>query len=87
MKAPAKRIALLSSAVAGYDSVMTLRQRSLARRHRIVAHRTTSFKTADDWDLEFWQKQTPEARLSALVAIRRDIERVKGRNKSAAWES
>jgi hypothetical protein len=28
-----------------------------------------------------------EARLSALVAIREDIERVKGRNKAAAWES
>lgn len=73
--------------MAGYDLIMTLRQRSLARRQRIVAHRTTSFKAADDWDLEFWQKQTPEARLSALVAIRHDIQRVKGRNKSSAWES
>jgi hypothetical protein len=37
--------------------------------------------------LEFWQRQTPEARWSALVAIRDDIRRVKGRNKAAAWES
>jgi len=66
---------------------MTLRQRSTRRRRRIVAHRTKSFADADVWDLEFWQSQTPEARLSALVAIRADIRRVKGRNKAAAWES
>ncbi len=66
---------------------MTLRQRSASRRRRIVAHRTKSFAAADAWDLEFWQRQTPEARLSALVAIRNDIRRVKGRNKTSAWES
>ena len=66
---------------------MTLRQRSALRRRRMVAHRTKSFADADAWDLEFWQRQTPEARLSALVAIREDITRVKGRNKAAAWES
>lgn len=66
---------------------MTLRQRAAQRRRRIVAHRTRSFARADAWDLEFWQRQTPEARLSALVAIREDIQRVKGRNKTAAWES
>ena len=66
---------------------MTLRQRSKLRRQRIVANRTTSFSVADEWDLEFWQAQTPEQRLSALVAIREDIERVKGRNRTFAWES
>ncbi|MCL4848960.1 MAG: hypothetical protein KJ066_20600 [Acidobacteria bacterium] len=66
---------------------MTFRQRAARRRRRMVAHRTKSFADADAWDLEFWQRQTPEARLSALVAIREDIERVKGRNKTAAWES
>lgn len=66
---------------------MTLRQRSALRRRRIVGHRTKSFADADRWDLEFWQRQTPEARLSALVAIREDIKRVKGRNQAAAWES
>ena len=38
-------------------------------------------------DLLALQVETPEARLSALVAIREDIRRVKGRNKAAAWES
>jgi hypothetical protein len=66
---------------------MRLRQRSVQRRRRIVAHRTKSFADAEAWDLEFWQRQTPEARLSALVAIREDIRRVKGRNTTAAWES
>lgn len=66
---------------------MTLRQRAQVRRRRIVANRTKSLAEADAWDLESWQRQTPEARLSALVAIREDIRRVRGRNKTAAWES
>jgi hypothetical protein len=66
---------------------MKRRERSALRRRRIVAHRTKSFVDADAWDLEFWQRQTPEARLSALVAIREDIRRVEGRNKARAWES
>ena len=66
---------------------MKRRERSAMRRRRIVAHRTKSFVAADNWDLEFWQRQTPEARLSALVAIREDIRRVRGRNKSLASES
>jgi hypothetical protein len=66
---------------------MTLRERSARRRRRIVAHRTKSFADADAWDLAFWQGRTPEARLSALVAIRDDIRRVKRRNTTARWES
>ena len=66
---------------------MRLRERSALRRRRMVVHRTRSFAEADAWDLEFWQRQTPEARLSALVAIRQDIRRVRGRNMAAAWES
>jgi hypothetical protein len=66
---------------------MTRRERSESRRRRIEGHRTTSYVDADMWDLLFWQRQTPEARLSALVAIREDIRRVKGRNKTLAWES
>lgn len=66
---------------------MTRRARAAARRKRIVAHRTKSFDAADRWDLEFWQRQTPEVRLSALVAIRDDIRRIKGRNTSLDEES
>ncbi len=66
---------------------MTRRERAASRRRRIVAHRTSSYAEADLWDLQFWQRQTPEARLSALVAIREDIRRVKGRNEARAWES
>jgi hypothetical protein len=36
-------------------------------------HRTTSFAEAETWDLDFWQRRTPEERLSALVAIHRDV--------------
>ena len=63
---------------------MGIKDRSAARRKRIVAHRATDFKDAENWDLYFWQRQTPEQRLSALVAIRRDVikvEQARLRNK------
>ena len=40
----------------------------------MVAHRAVSFEDAEAWDLDFWQSMTPEERLSAFVAIRRDVE-------------
>jgi len=48
-------------------------KRSAERRKRLVANRAAGFEEAEKWDLEFWQSQTPQQRLSALVAIRRDI--------------
>ena len=54
---------------------MTLAERSEIRRKRMVGHRSHSFEEAEQWDLQFWQKQTPEARLSALTAIHRDVEK------------
>jgi len=42
----------------------------------MVAHVASSFEDAESWDLEFWQSMTPEERLSAFVAIRRDVEMV-----------
>ena len=50
--------------------------RSRLRRERLVAHRASGHADAEAWDLEFWQAQSPEERLSALVAIRRDVETV-----------
>ena len=59
---------------------MSLEDRSRNRRRRMVVHRATSYEDAERWDLDFWQSRTPEERLSALVAIRRDVELVeKGR--------
>jgi hypothetical protein len=56
---------------------MGIKERSLERRRRIVAYRAANFSEAEKWDLAFWQNQTPEERLSALVAIRRDVRKVK----------
>ncbi len=53
-----------------------LAARSRLRRERLVAHRASGHDDAEAWDLEFWQAQGPEDRLSALVAIRRDVETV-----------
>ena len=36
-------------------------------------NRTSSSDDAEAWDLDFWQRRTPEERLSALVAIYRDV--------------
>ncbi|MFB3903231.1 MAG: hypothetical protein ACE15E_07245 [Acidobacteriota bacterium] len=55
---------------------MTLAERTESRKKRIVAHRAHSFDEAEQWDLEFWQRHSPEQRLSALVAIRRDVQKV-----------
>ncbi len=44
----------------------------------MVVHRASSFEDAERWDLEFWQSQTPAARLAALVAIHRDVAKVRG---------
>jgi hypothetical protein len=55
---------------------MSIEERSAERRKRIVAHVASSFEDAERWDLEYWQSKTPEERLSALVAIRRDVEMV-----------
>ena len=61
---------------------MSLEERSRIRRMRMEGHRSHSFAEADQWDLEFWQRQTPDERLAALVAIHRDIANVKvGRSR------
>ena len=60
---------------------MSLEDRSRDRRRRLVANRAASFAEAEAWDLEFWQARTPEERLSALIAIRRDVELVEAARK------
>ncbi|MBW2005347.1 MAG: hypothetical protein JRI72_12230 [Deltaproteobacteria bacterium] len=55
---------------------MGIKKRSSKRRKRIFANLAANFKEAEKWDLDFWQNQTPEERLSALVAIRRDVMKV-----------
>jgi len=56
---------------------MGIKERSKVRRKRMVANRAANFEAAEQWDLDFWQKQTPQQRLSALVSIRKDILKVK----------
>jgi hypothetical protein len=55
---------------------MTLEERTAERRKRIVAHVARSHEEAEAWDLDFWLSLTPQQRLSALVAIRRDVDKV-----------
>jgi len=55
---------------------MDIKARAEIRRKKISAHIAKDFHDAENWDLEFWIKQTPQERLSALVAIRNDIRKV-----------
>ena len=50
------------------------------QKRKVVAHRAKNHDDADQWDLEFWQNQTPETRLSALTALRNDLAKIHGRN-------
>ena len=46
----------------GYTDRMSLQERSRERKSRIVTHRARSFADAEQWDLEFWQRQSPAPR-------------------------
>jgi len=56
---------------------MNMKARSERRRKIIDVYRAKNFAAANRWDLQFWQKQSPQARLSALIAIRDDIKKVR----------
>lgn len=56
------------------------------RRQRITAHIASNWDDADDWDLAFWQRQGPEARLSALVALRNDLLAIRGTDSDLQWD-
>ena len=56
---------------------MHMKNRAKERREKMRANRAADFKEAEKWDLDFWQSQTPQERLSALVAIRRDVQKIK----------
>ena len=66
---------------------MGMKQRAKQRRKKIVAHVARSHEDAERWDLEFWQRQTPQDRLSALVAIRKDVEKPKRRRSGIDIDS
>ena len=65
---------------------MGIRERAAKRKARIVAHRAESFQEAEAWDLAFWQSQTPQQRLSALVAIRNDVAKVQKSRRLSGME-
>ena len=51
-------------------------QRAANRKASMQGNIAKNYKEAEEWDLLFWQKQSPQARLSALVAIHKDIENI-----------
>ena len=63
-----------------------MKRRAVERRKRIVGNVAKNFAEAEQWDLEFWQSQTPEMRLSALVALRNDVVAIHGKDKEFDWD-
>jgi len=63
-----------------------LEERSAKRRERLVTNRAMSVEEAEAWDLDFWQQAGPEARLSALVAIREDLALIEAARSPNASE-
>ncbi len=58
------------------ETMKTIAERSRARKVRMVTHKSHSYEEAEAWDLEYWQSAGPEARLSALIALRNDYKKV-----------
>ena len=59
------------------DTDDDIRRRAEERRKRMVVNFARTHEEAEDWDLDFWQKQGPQGRLSALVAIHRDLAEIR----------
>ncbi|MEW6072494.1 MAG: hypothetical protein AB1726_07875 [Planctomycetota bacterium] len=70
-------------APAAGELTMDMKERSAERRKRMRVHRARGFREAEAWDLDFWLSLTPEERLSALVAIQRDVAKVEAARKKA----
>ena len=51
-------------------------KRAQERRRHIVVHRAANHEEAEEWDLAYWQDRTPHERLSALLDLHADIEKV-----------
>ena len=49
----------------------------------MIGNRAATHEAAERWDLEFWQSQTPQDRLSALVAIHRDIAAIHPKKRTS----
>lgn len=65
---------------------MGAKERAELRKKRIVAHCAGNFDDAERWDIEFWQNQSPDMRLSALITIRNDIRKAR-RGRKIDWEA
>lgn len=65
---------------------MNASERAARRRATIVATVVRSFEEAESWDLDFWLRLTPQERLSALVDLREEAERIFAAKKLALPE-
>ena len=60
---------------------MGMKERSQERPKRMKVHLAKDYADAEQWDLEYWQQQTPQQRLSALGPIGKNIDVTKCRRR------
>lgn len=58
-------------------------ERAAEHRKRIVVNVARSFEEAEEWDLDYWASKTPEERLAAFHALRRDVEMARSARRRA----
>ncbi len=63
----------------------SVKQRRDERTSRIQANIADGFSDAEQWNLEFWKRQSPQDRLSALVALRNDLKAVHDNGDTLDW--
>jgi hypothetical protein len=61
-----------------------LERRSRRRRQTFEVHSARSVGEAEAWDLDYWQRRTADERLSALVAIHREVALIEAGRKPDA---
>ena len=49
----------------------------------MVGNLARNHAEAEQWDLLFWQRQTPQERLAAAMSIHEDIRKIRRRSPSA----
>jgi len=51
------------------------------KTRKVIAHVARSWEEAEKWDIEYWQKFSPQKRISAVESLRREWEAIKNARK------
>ncbi len=51
------------------------------RLKKIVVHIAHSWEEGEKWDIEYWQKFSPQQRISAVESLRKELEAIRNARK------